>query len=158
MQPSIRPATPADLPLVLEFIRELAAYEKLAHEVVATEAALEASLFGPQPAARVLLAFADDQPVGFAVYFRSFSTFLAKPGLYLEDLYVRPEWRGRGFGKGLLLELAREANRQGYGRVEWAALDWNVSAIAFYRALGAQTLDEWTTFRLSGEALLACGK
>lgn len=151
----LRPATAADVPLILRFIRELADYEKLAHQVVATEARLAATLFPPSgaPAAHCVLAFVDSTPAGFALYFFNYSTFLAQPGLYLEDLFVSPTFRGRGVGKALLLELARLANARGCGRMEWSVLDWNQSAIDFYRSLGAVPMDEWTVFRLTGEAL-----
>ncbi|MFN0040200.1 MAG: N-acetyltransferase family protein [Burkholderiales bacterium] len=150
---SMRSATPDDLPLVLSFIRELAEYEHLSHMVTATEAGLRAALFGSRPAAEVILGFAKDEPAGFAVYFWNFSTFLGLPGLWLEDLYVRPHHRRRGYGRALLLEVAAMARDRGCGRFEWAALDWNVSAIRFYRALGALPLDDWTTFRVTGKSL-----
>jgi GNAT superfamily N-acetyltransferase len=151
----LRPATPVDAPLVLQFIRDLAAYEKLAHEVVASEEKLRATLFPADGAAvaHCVLAFVDDQPAGFALYFFNYSTFLAQPGLYLEDLFVKPEFRGHGVGKALLLDLARRANARGCGRMEWSVLDWNQPAIDFYRRLGAVPMDEWTVFRLTGEAL-----
>ena len=150
---SKRAATPDDLPLVLSFIRELAEYEHLSHMVTATEAGLRAALFGSRPAAEVILGFAGDEPAGFAVYFWNFSTFLGLPGLWLEDLYVRPRHRRRGYGRALLLEVAAMARDRGCGRFEWAALDWNASAIQFYRSLGAQPLDDWTTFRVTCAAL-----
>lgn len=154
MPPLIRPATPADLPLILEFIRGLATYEKLLHEVEATEAKLGATLFGPRPAAECVLAFTDaGVPAGFAIFFTNYSTFLAKPGLYLEDFFVHPEFRGQGIGKALLLHLARLANERGYGRMEWSVLDWNQPAIDFYESLGAERKTEWTICRLSGAAL-----
>jgi len=154
MTPLIRPATPADLPLILRFIRGLAAYEKLLDEVAATEAKLRATLFGPQPAAECVLAFADqDTPAGFAIFFTNYSTFLAQPGLYLEDLFVLPEFRGRGFGKALLLHLAQLANQRGCGRMEWTVLDWNQPAIDFYESLGAKRKPDWTLCRLSGTEL-----
>lgn len=150
----IRPATPTDLPLVLEFIHGLAAYEKLSHEVEATEAKLGATLFGPRPAAECVLAFTDPvTPVGFAIFFTNYSTFLAKPGLYLEDLFVKPEFRGQGIGKALLLHLAGLANERGCGRMEWSVLDWNQPAIDFYESLGAERKTEWTICRLTGPAL-----
>lgn len=151
--PHIRPATEADVPLILRFIRELAEYERLLHEVVATEDGLRATLFGPRPAAEVVIAEADGEPLGFALFFHNYSTFLAQPGLYLEDLYVRPEARGRGTGRALLAHLARLARERGCGRLEWWVLDWNESAIRFYRSLGAQPMDEWTVFRLAGPDL-----
>jgi GNAT superfamily N-acetyltransferase len=154
MPTQIRPATPADLPLILQFIRSLATYEKLLHEVEATEATLGATLFGAKPAAECVLAFADGgQPAGFAIFFTNYSTFLARPGLYLEDLFVNPEFRGLGIGKALLLHLAALANQRGCGRMEWSVLDWNQPAIEFYESLGAERKTEWTTCRLTGPAL-----
>jgi GNAT superfamily N-acetyltransferase len=153
MPPLIRPATPPDLPLILGFIRGLATYEKLLPEVEATEEKLGATLFGPRPAAECLLAFADELPAGFAIFFTNYSTFLARPGLYLEDLFVNPEFRGRGIGKALLLHLAALANERGCGRMEWSVLDWNQPAIDFYESLGAERKTEWTTCRLTGPAL-----
>jgi GNAT superfamily N-acetyltransferase len=153
MTPLIRPATPADLPLILGFIRGLATYEKLLHEVEATEEKLRVTLFGPRPAAECLLAFADGAPAGFAIFFTNYSTFLARPGLYLEDLFVNPEFRGRGLGKALWLHLAALANQRGCGRMEWTVLDWNRPAIDFYESLGAERKTEWTLCRLTGPAL-----
>jgi GNAT superfamily N-acetyltransferase len=152
---TIRAATPEDVPLILDFIRGLAEYERLAHEVEATEALLTASLFPEdgRRAAECILAFDEGAPAGFAVFFSSFSTFLARPGLYLEDLFVVPERRGRGVGKALILHLARLANERGCGRMEWSVLDWNKPAIDFYEGLGARRLVEWTTCRLAGDAL-----
>jgi GNAT superfamily N-acetyltransferase len=149
----IRPATVADVPLVLDFIQALAEYERLAHLVVADEATLRESLFGARPGAEVLLAFAGETPVGFAVFFHNFSTFLGVKGLWLEDIFVKPEHRKRGYGKALLLAVARLAHERGCGRFEWAALDWNTPAWDFYRALGAVPMEDWTMFRVSGEAL-----
>ncbi|HEY0947812.1 MAG TPA: GNAT family N-acetyltransferase [Opitutaceae bacterium] len=152
----IRPATPADISLILEFIRELADYEKLTHEVEATEERLRAQLFPAdqgRPGAECVLAFADHTPAGFALFFSNFSTFLAKPGLYLEDLFVRPAFRGRGLGKALVLHLARLAHARGCGRFEWSVLDWNQPAINFYESLGARRLHDWTICRVTGEAL-----
>lgn len=149
----IRSGTEGDLPLILAFIRGLADYEKLSHLVVATEDSLRESLFGAQPGAEVLLAFSDGTPVGFAVYFHNFSTFLGRRGLWLEDIYVPPEYRGRGYGKALLLACARIAKARGCGRFEWSALDWNTPAWDFYRSLGAQPMEDWTMFRATGEAL-----
>lgn len=152
----IRPATPADIPLILEFIRALADYEKLGHEVEATEEKLRATLFGDKPAAECILAFADgaaQTPAGFALFFTNYSTFLAKPGLYLEDLFVKPEFRGRGIGKSLLLHLAKLANQRGCGRMEWTVLDWNQPAIAFYESLGAERKLSWQICRLTGPSL-----
>ena len=149
----IRPAAPADVPLILGFIRDLAEYERLPHEVVATEAALHATLFGARPAAEVLIAELGDEPAGFALFFHSYSTFLARRGIYLEDLFVRPAARGRGVGRALLQELARIAVERDCGRLEWSVLDWNEPAIGFYKALGAVPMNEWTVFRVSGDAL-----
>jgi GNAT superfamily N-acetyltransferase len=149
----IRPATADDVPLVLSFVEQLADYEKLAHMVVATEASLREALFGDRPGAEVLLAFAEGAPVGFAVYFHNFSTFLGRKGLWLEDIFVKPDRRGRGYGKALLLAVARIARERGCGRFEWAALDWNTPAWEFYRALGATPLEDWTMFRVTGAAL-----
>jgi GNAT superfamily N-acetyltransferase len=150
---SIRSATVADVPAVLGFIRELATYEHLEHEVVATEADVRTALFGARPYAEVALACLDGAPVGFALYFHNFSTFMGKPGIYLEDLYVRPEARGLGAGKRLLARLARTALERGCARLDWAVLDWNAPSIGFYRSLGAVDQTDWTTYRLTGEAL-----
>jgi GNAT superfamily N-acetyltransferase len=149
----LRAATRDDVATVLAFIRELANYEKLGHEVVATEELLERWLFGDRPVAEVVLAEDDGSPVGFALYFWSFSTFLGRPGIWLEDLYVRPAVRGHGIGRALLARLAQIAVAAGGGRVEWAVLDWNEPAIGFYRRLGAVGMNDWTTFRLAGSAL-----
>ena len=150
---SVRAAAEDEVALVLSFIRELAEYEHLAHEVVATEGKLRQALFGARPFAEVLFACIEGEPVGFALYFHSFSTFLGRPGLYLEDLFVRPAARGRGVGRYLLTWLARVALERGCGRLEWAVLDWNEPAKAFYRSLGAKTLDDWRILRVTGEAL-----
>ena len=150
---TIRPAAAHEMGLVLDFIRALAVYEHLEHEVVATEADLAAALGGPRPYAEVVFACIDGVPLGFALFFHNFSTFLGKPGIYLEDLFVRPEARGRGLGKRLLAWLARTALERGCARLDWAVLDWNEPSIGFYLGLGAQRLDEWTTFRLTGAAL-----
>ncbi len=150
---AIRPATPADIPTVLQFIRDLAAYERRSHEVVATEQLVHDSLFGAWPAAEVLIAEDEGEAVGFALFFHNYSTFLARRGLYLEDLFVRPEHRGRGVGRALLARLAALAVERGCGRFDWSVLDWNESAIRFYESLGAVPLSEWTTYRLTGEAL-----
>ncbi len=149
----IRSATIADVPLILAFIRDLATYEQLLPDVVATEETLQQTLFGKAPAAHVVIAEVIGQPAGFALYFFNFSTFLAKPGLYLEDLFVKPEFRGNGTGKALLLHLARIANARGCGRMEWAVLDWNEPAKGFYKKLGAVPLDDWRVMRLTGAAL-----
>ena len=152
---SIRPATINDVPQILSFIQGLAQYENLTAEVTATEERLRATLFpaNERPAAECVLAFFGDAPAGFALFFSNYSTFLAKPGLYLEDLFVSPEWRGRGVGKALLLHLARLANQRGCGRMEWTVLDWNAPAIAFYEGLGARRLREWQICRLTGPSL-----
>jgi GNAT superfamily N-acetyltransferase len=149
----IAPATPEDVPLVLAFIRELAEYERLTHAVVASEALLHDQLFGDRPGAEVILAREEGEPAGFAVFFHNFSTFVGRRGLYLEDLYVRPEHRGRGVGRALLRYLAALALARGCGRFEWSVLDWNEPAIRFYRSLGARAMDDWTVFRLDGDAL-----
>jgi GNAT superfamily N-acetyltransferase len=149
----IEPAVESDVPVILSFIRKLAEYEKLSHMVVATEANIRDHVFGPNPVAEVLLAYWDDEPVGFALYLRNFSTFLGRAGIYLEDLFVEPARRGKGIGKALLARLAKIAVERGYGRLEWAVLDWNQPSIEFYRSLGAVPLDEWTAYRLTGEAL-----
>jgi GNAT superfamily N-acetyltransferase len=149
----IRPAMESDVPQILEMILALAEYEKLSHTVVASEDALRRSLFGSTPAAEVLLAFDGAECSGFALFFPNYSTFLARPGLYLEDLFVKPQARGRGIGRALLTALAAIARQRGYGRMEWSVLDWNDPAIGFYKKLGAMPMDEWTTFRLTGDAL-----
>ena len=155
---STRPATPADVPAILGFIRALADYEKLTHQVVATEALLHEHLFAPRPAAEVLIGELSGRPVGFALFFPNFSTFLAKPGLYLEDLFVLPEARGRGVGKALLIAVAKLAVERDAGRLEWAVLDWNAPAIGFYRGVGAVPMDDWTTMRVTGDALQTLGR
>ena len=149
----IRKAEKEDVPLVLDFIKGLAEYEKLSHEVVATEAMLERYLFGEDKAAEVLIGYFNGTPVGFALYFYSFSTFLARPGIYLEDLFVLEEHRGKGFGKALLSFLAKQAVDKGCGRLEWAVLDWNELSINFYKSLGARMMDEWIVNRVSGTTL-----
>ncbi len=151
----IVPAAKSDVPLVLALIKELAEYERLSHEVTATEELLAETLFGERPYAEVLLAFYDNQPVGYALFFHSYSTFLGRPGIYLEDLFVRPPFRGKGFGKALLASLARIASERKCGRLEWAVLNWNEPAIGFYRSLGAKPMDTWTVYRLTGEPLAA---
>jgi GNAT superfamily N-acetyltransferase len=150
---TIRPAGPDEVPLVLRFIRDLARYERLEHEVSATEAELSAALFGERRYAEVLFACDGGTPVGFALFFHNFSTFKGRPGIYLEDLYVHPQARGRGIGKKLLAHLARTAVERHCARLEWAVLDWNEPSIGFYRSLGAVAMDEWRVFRLTGEAL-----
>ena len=149
----IRPATEADVLLILSFIQKLAEYERLRNECVATEQALRETLFGANKYAEVLIADWNGKPAGFALFIHSYSTFLAKPGLYLEDLFVDPEMRSKGIGKSLLIRLAQIAVERGCGRFEWSVLDWNESAIQFYKSLGAISMDEWTTFRVRGEAL-----
>jgi len=150
---TIRPAAAHELPLVLEFIRELAVYERLEHEMSATTADLATSLFGPRRYAEVVFACLDGTPVGFALFFHNFSTFIGKPGIYLEDLFVRPHARGRGIGRRLLAWLAHTTLERGCARLDWAVLDWNAPSIAFYRSVGAVAQDEWTIMRVSGAAL-----
>jgi GNAT superfamily N-acetyltransferase len=150
---AIRAATVADVPVILELIRALATYERAPNDVTATEKGLTEVLFGEKPAAEVLLAFENETAVGFAVFFHNFSTWLGRPGLYLEDLFVRPEDRGKGYGRALLIHLAKIARERGCGRMEWAVLDWNEPAIEFYRKLGAKTMDEWTVFRLTRDGI-----
>jgi GNAT superfamily N-acetyltransferase len=154
---TIRPATEHDVPVILDFIRELAKYERLEHEVVATVDGLRAKLFGPRPYAEVIFACVDGTPVGFALFFHNFSTFLGKPGIYLEDLFVRTEARGRGIGKRLLGWLAKTTVERDCGRLEWAVLDWNAPSIGFYHSLGAVLKSEWQIFRLTGDALRELG-
>lgn len=149
----IRPAVSADAPVILQFIRELAEYERLAHAAVATVEDIEHTLFGPEPQARVLIAEWEGEPAGFALSFYSYSTFLARRGVWLEDLFVRPAFRGRGLGKALLLRLAAECRENEYGRLEWSVLKWNAPSIAFYESIGAERMEEWVTYRLSGESL-----
>jgi GNAT superfamily N-acetyltransferase len=149
----IRPAAPSDIGTILRFVRELAEYEREPDAVVASEASLHESLFGPGAVARAVIAEDAGTPLGFAVYFFNFSTWLGRPGLYLEDLYVTPDARGRGIGKQLLSHLAQIAVGQGCGRMEWAVLDWNEPAIQFYRAAGAVPMEEWTVYRLTGDTL-----
>jgi len=150
---AIRPATPDDVPDIHRMIRRLAEFEHLLDTVTATEADLRAALFGPQPVAEALVAEADGAAVGFALFFTTYSTFVGRPGLYVEDVYVEPAHRGRGIGRGLLMEVIRLARRRRCGRVEWAALDWNARAICLYERMGARAMDEWRLFRLSAEAL-----
>lgn len=149
----IREATEADVPLILQFIRDLAVYEKLEHKVIATEAALRQTLFGNPRFAEVVFACVDGTETGFALFFHNYSTFLAQPGIYLEDLFVKPEFRGRGIGKALLAHLAKLAIERGCGRVEWAVLDWNTPSIEFYKSLGAVPMSDWVVYRLTGNAL-----
>ena len=149
----IRPAVESDAPLLLQLIQELAQYEKLLHEVVATEQLLRQHLFGKKPAAEALLAFVGAEPVGYALFFHNFSTFVGKPGIYLEDIYVRPSTRRRAIGKALLRRVAQIAVERQCGRLEWAVLDWNQPAIDFYRKHGAAPMGDWTSYQLTGEAL-----
>ena len=144
---------PQDVPLILSFIKELAEYERLAESVTATEDLLREALFGERPSAEAVIGYDGDTPVSFALFFHNFSTFIGRPGLYLEDLYVKPALRGRGIGRAMLRYLAQLAKERGCGRLEWAVLDWNERAIKFYKSLGAAPLAEWTVFRLTGEAL-----
>ncbi len=153
MSLQIRKATEADVPVIAWFIRQLAEYERLLQETVMTEEILRESLFGSRPSAEVLLGYNEEKPVAFAVFFHNFSTFLGRRGLYLEDLFVIPEMRGKGFGRALLVHLARIARERHCGRFEWSVLDWNQAAIDFYRNLGAVPMNEWTIFRVTGEAL-----
>jgi len=149
----IEPAVPADVTNIVGLIRELAEFERLLDQFIATEAALHESLFGPKPYAEVLMARLDGESVGFALFFHNYSTFRAQPGIYLEDLYVRPAYRGEGIGEALLKRIARLAVERGCGRFEWSVLDWNQRAVDFYKALGAEPLNEWTMFRVSGDNL-----
>jgi ribosomal protein S18 acetylase RimI-like enzyme len=157
--PSIRPATVEDVSLILSFIKELAEYERLSYEIVATEDILRESLFGERRAAEVVIGQQGDDPAGFALFFHTFSTFLGRPGIYLEDLYVKPEFRGMGIGRAVLVYLARLAKERNCGRLEWSVLNWNELAIKLYRGIGAVPMEEWTVYRVSGEALeeLAAG-
>ncbi|MBA2356062.1 MAG: GNAT family N-acetyltransferase [Acidobacteria bacterium] len=150
----IRAATVDDVPVILDFIRRLADYERLAHEVLATEAALTQTLFGPRPAAEVVIASRAGRPLGFALFFPTYSTFLARPGIHLEDLFVLPDARGAGVGRALLQHLATIAASRGCGRLEWNVLAWNAPAIAFYQRVGAFPLDEWQTYRLNRDGLM----
>src|ERR671917_32264 len=149
----VREAARDDVPLILSFIRELAEYERLSHEVVVTEESLRENLFGGRRYAEVLIAEHDGDPAGFALFFHNFSTFLGKPGIFLEDLYVKPELWGVGIGRALLVHLAKLARERGCGRLEWSVLDWNEPAIGFYRRIGASPVSGWTVYRLTGEAL-----
>jgi GNAT superfamily N-acetyltransferase len=157
MEIRIRQATAEDAPLICAFIRELAEYERLLKDCVATPEMVAASLFAPRPLAFCDIAEADDAPAGFALWFYSYSTFQAKPGIYLEDLYVRPQFRGHGLGKALLVHLARRAVEENCGRFEWSVLDWNMPSIAFYETLGAKPVTGWTRYRLDGHALATLG-
>ena len=153
----IEPAAERDIPIVLAMIKALAEYERLAHEVVATEAGLRETLFGPRSGVEAVIAYVGSEAAGFAVWFHNYSTFLGRSGLYLEDLFVLPQWRGRGLGRQLLTYLARVAVARGCGRLEWSVLNWNLSAIRFYRGIGAQAMDEWTVYRLTGDRLRQLG-
>jgi GNAT superfamily N-acetyltransferase len=153
MSLTIRPARPGEAGLVLQFVRELAEYEKLEHEVEATEAMIDAALFGPNPRVFCDIAEWNGEPVGNALWFLNFSTFSGRSGIYLEDLFVRPASRGRGVGKALMVHLARRCVAQGWARFEWSVLDWNAPSIAFYKSIGAQLKEEWTICRVSGAAL-----
>ena len=153
----IRAAVEDDAPLILQLIKELAEYEKLSHEVVATEVTLRKSLFGERRFAEALIGELEGEPAGFALFFHNFSTFLGRPGIYLEDLYVRPEFRGSGLGRALLVYLARLARERGCGRLEWSVLDWNEPAIGFYKSVGAAPVDGWTGYRVTGKALEKLG-
>lgn len=150
---NIRPANPADVPLILAFIRELAEYEHLSHEVVATEERLRTTLFGDRPVAEVILAESGGEPAGFSLFFHNYSTFLARPGIYVEDIFVRPAFRNQGIGRKLLTHICGLAAERGCGRVEWSVLDWNAPAITFYENLGAIRMADWRIFRLTGSAL-----
>jgi GNAT superfamily N-acetyltransferase len=149
----VEQATERDIPIILQMIRDLAEYERMLPDVVATEAGLREALFSAKPDAEVIIAYDGDEPAGFALFFHNFSTFLGRRGLYLEDLFVKPSFRGRGIGKRLLVELARIAIARGCGRFEWSVLDWNEPSIGFYKSLGARPMDDWTIYRVSGSAL-----
>jgi GNAT superfamily N-acetyltransferase len=149
----IRNAVPEDVPVILSFIRKLAEYERLSHEVTATEEGLRATLFGERRYAEVIIGYERGQPVGFALFFHNYSTFLGRPGIYLEDLFVDVEHRGKGYGKALLAHLAKLTRERNCGRLEWSVLDWNEPSIRFYKSLGAVPMDEWTIYRVTGEAL-----
>ena len=157
MTPTIRPASPDDLPLIAQLIRDLAEYEKLAHEVRFDDAVLAKKLFGERPYAEVVIGEIDGVAMGFALFFHNFSTFEGRPGIYLEDLFVRPEARGSGLGKALLSHLAMLAVERDCARLEWSVLDWNSPAIGFYQALGARAMDDWTVMRMDGDALARLG-
>ncbi len=157
-QAYLRPATIEDVPLILQFICELADYERMLEDVVTTEEMLRESLFGHRPAAEVILCFEEEKAAGFALFFHNFSTFRGRPGIYLEDLFVRPAYRGKGYGKMLLQALARLCMERNCARLEWSVLDWNTPSIEFYKSLGAVAMDEWTVFRLTGDRLEAMGR
>lgn len=149
----IKSATQADVPIIFSFVKKLARYERLSHEVVATEELLRENLFGKRRTAEVAIGYLDAKPVGFVLFFYNYSTFLGKPGLYIEDLFVDEEYRGRGYGRALLLHVARLAKERDCGRLEWSVLDWNQSAIDFYKKLGALPMSDWTVFRITGKSL-----
>jgi GNAT superfamily N-acetyltransferase len=149
----IERAVESQTPLILYFIRQLAEYEKLLHNVTADELRIKESLFGPKPEAEVVVAYLDEEPAGFAIFFPTYSTFLGRAGIYLEDLFVEPKFRGHGLGKALLVHLAKLTRERGGGRLEWSVLNWNEPSIQFYRGLGAEPLDEWTKYRVTGENL-----
>jgi len=157
MNITLAPVTPAEIPVLLELIRELAKFEKLEHEFTATEKSLQKAFFGPQPAAGTLLARVDGEPAGYAIYFSTFSSFTGRAGLWLDDLYVLPQFRKRGLGRQLIEAVARLAAERGCGRFEWIALDWNERALEFYRSLGAQTLDYWVLLRVNPAEMSAGG-
>ena len=154
----IERATERDVPLILRLIKELAEYERMSDEVIANEDRLRRTLFGAHPAAEVVVGYAGDEPAGFALFFHNYSTFLGKPGLYLEDLFVVPKFRGRGYGKALLVYLAKLAVERDCGRLEWSVLDWNEPAIGFYKKLGATPMDAWKIMRVTGDALRALAR
>ena len=154
----ISPASPADVPEILAMVRELAEFEHLLHEVVATEERIAEGLFGPKPFVEVLIARVGPDIVGFALFFHNYSTFMGRPGIYLEDLFIRPAFRGHGCGKALLAHVARLAVERGCGRFEWSVLDWNQRAVDFYQALGARPMSDWTIMRVTGEALEKMGQ
>jgi GNAT superfamily N-acetyltransferase len=149
----IKPATESDVPIIFGFIKKLAAYERLSHEMVATEELLRRTLFGSRRTAEVAIGYEATKPVGFVLFFHNYSTFLARPGLYIEDLFIEEDYRRRGYGRALLLYVARLAKERGCGRLEWSVLDWNQPAIDFYKKLGAVPLNEWTVFRVMGQGL-----
>lgn len=155
--PKYRFAVPTDAALIVGFIRELAEYEQLTHQCIVTEKEIRETLFGERQGAEVVLAYWEGIPAGFALFFHNYSTFLGKPGIYLEDLYVKPEYRGRGLGKGLMRFVATLARERNCGRFEWAVLNWNQPSIEFYKSLGAQPMDTWMTYRLTGDALNSLG-
>ena len=149
----IRSATKSDVPTILSFVKKLADYERLSHEVIATEESLRKTLFGRQPGAEVAIGYCKEEAVGFVLFFHNYSTFLGRPGIYIEDLFVDEAYRRRGFGRALLLHVARLARERGCGRLEWSVLDWNKPAIDFYKNLGAAPMSDWTVFRVTGESL-----